>query len=300
MKIIQSFWTPPFVKSASNLFESRYMGGFQNERNFFFTWALSILRLKEFFPEVHLITDERGKRAWIDFFEFPYDSWSTELECLADIPTDLWAIGKLKTYSLMKEPFVHFDIDFILGDLFDRSVLDSDVIAEFHFSDIHLKRYVQIIKKLYSSEAKMPESVGTAISSLGFVYEDYNMGITGGNDFIFFNNYASEALKFLNNTLPFNQCDDKVLFSFLNCFYEQYLFFNECRVKNKKVTLLIDRTINRDIDYQAKWIESGLSKFNFVHLHGGFKFLHPNISEVWLKKSYPDFYKKLCHKLDSI
>lgn len=212
MKIIQSFWTPPFVNPASSLFESRNMGGFQNEKDFLFTWLLSILRLKEFFPEVHLVTDERGKRAWIDFFEFPYDSWSTELECLSEIPTDLWAIGKLKTYSLMKEPFVHFDVDFILGDLFDSSILDNDVIAEFHFSDVNLGRYVQIIKKLKASEAKMPEYIRSKLSSFEFVYEDYNMGITGGKDFVFFNNYASEALKFLYETKLFKERDDKVLF----------------------------------------------------------------------------------------
>ena len=63
------------------------------------------------------------------------------------------------------------------------------------------------------------------LSDNNFVYKDYNMGITGGYDYSFFNKYAQQSLSYLNENLPFCQTIDNVTKSFLNCFFELFSFF---------------------------------------------------------------------------
>jgi hypothetical protein len=296
MKVIQTFWTKPFTNPSSNLFESRFMGGFVEEKHLLFTWALSLMRLKEHFSEIHLVTDNQGKKVWIDFFELPYTSYSTNLETINSWPSDLWGVGKLKTYSKINEPFVHFDVDVILGDKFDKSKLDVNLIAEFHYSDIWLNRYQSVLKRMIDGEIKAPQKILDEISSFGFYYNDYNLGITGGRNFTFFQGYAENSLNYLNLNLPLKS-SDKILNSFLNCFFEQYLFYQKIKEQNESISLLIEKTLDRDIDYQKKWIEGGIRDFEFVHLHGMYKVLYPTISEKWLKEYYPQEFKRISKKL---
>ena len=87
MKIIQSFWSKPFENPFDDSFESRFMGGFPLKRYFIYTWALSILRLKEHFNKIHLVTDDFGKQLMIDALGFPYSTFSTELNEISNIPS---------------------------------------------------------------------------------------------------------------------------------------------------------------------------------------------------------------------
>jgi hypothetical protein len=297
MRIIQSFWTKPFVNPSSKTFESRFQGGFIEDKQFIYTWALSLLSIKEQFPQVHLITDQLGKKAWIDFFEFPYDSYSIELTALNDFPTDFWAAGKLYSYSKVKEPFIHIDVDVILGRLFDHSKLDSDLLVEFHYDDQKLNRYNTIIEKLVNSNIKMSSECMQMINQKDFNYNDYNLGITGGNDFAFYNRYAKKASSDLQKNLPLADPKDKITASFFNCFFEQFYFYNQVKKESRAVTKLIENTILEDIDYQKCKIESGINNCDFIHLHGGFKRIYPTLAEKWLKEIYPSFYQHINSKL---
>jgi hypothetical protein len=295
MKAIQTFWTKPFIKPASCSFESRYQGGFNDDKQFIYTWALSLLSIKEFFPKVHLVTDKEGKKSWIDFFEFPYDSYSTELDKISDLPTDFWAAGKLLTYASTEEPFVHFDVDVVLGKLFDISMLDYDLVVEFHYDDRYLKRYEKIIQKLISSNAFFSKEILIKFKNPSFSYNDYNLGIMGGKDFHFINSYANKAFKDLNANLTLPK--DKITCSFLNCIYEQHYLYVETKMASKKVNTLIENSIQFDVDYQKQKIEEGVNQFDFVHFHGGYKRLYPNKSEIWLKKLYPGFFNQIKEKI---
>lgn len=300
MKVIQSFWSKPFVHPASNTLEARYQGGFINESQFIYTWALSLLSLKEVFSSIHLNTDEKGKKAWIDFFELPYDTYSTELNEIDFFPSDLWASGKLYTYANVKEPFVHFDIDVVVGKKFDRNKLENDLFVEFQYDDSLLKRYNIIIKKLLSYGIKMSPEFLEILSDNNFVYKDYNMGITGGYDYSFFNKYAQQSLSYLNENLPFCQTIDNVTKSFLNCFFEQYNFYAATLSDSKIVNKLVENNIIIDCDYQKQKIDAGFGNFDFVHFHGGYKRLYPEISEKWLKEYFPEFYNNINEKLKFI
>lgn len=297
MRIIQSFWSKPFSFPAANSLESRSQGGFLNESQFIYTWALSLLSLKEVFSHVHLNTDEKGKKAWIDFFEFPYDSYSTDMGAIEDFPSDLWSTGKLLTYAGIKEPFAHFDVDVVLGRHFDIHKLEHDLFVEFHYDDCILKRYGTIIHELLNYEIKMSREFKGTIAQSDFVYNDYNMGITGGFDYDFFNRYAKNALNNLKSNLPILQNVDRTTQSFLNCFFEQYCFYETSRIESKCVNKLVETTLNLDFDYQKHKIDSGFRNFDFVHFHGGYKRLYPDLSGKWLKEYYPEYYRNINEKI---
>jgi len=57
MKIIQSFWTKPYLHNVS---DGIFNGGWPNERTHAISWAYSLLKLKEFHNDVMLITDDAG------------------------------------------------------------------------------------------------------------------------------------------------------------------------------------------------------------------------------------------------
>lgn len=297
MKIIQTFWSKPFAFPAANSLEARFQGGFPNDSQFIYTWALSLLSIKEVFSHVHLNTDEKGKKAWIDFFEFPYDSYSTEMDSIEEFPSELWSTGKLLTYARIKEPFVHFDVDVVLGKHFDKDKFEQELFVEFKYDDCILKRYDSIIHKLLNYEIQMSPEFKEIIAQSNFSYNDFNLGITGGYDYDFFNRYAQNALNNLKLNIPFLQKIDGTTKSFLNCFFEQFCFYETSRIESKCVEKILENTLKLDFDYQKHKIDSGYGNFDFVHFHGGYKRLYPELSGKWLKQYYPDYYKNINEKI---
>ena len=293
MKIIQSFWSKPFQTPYKNSFDSRAMGGFPFKRHFIYTWALSILRLKEHFQEVHLVTDDFGKQLMIDVFALPYTSFSTELNALDDMPTQFWCAGKLYVSAYTKCPFLHFDGDLILGDLFDKSILKQPLVAEFHYED-KPKNYEKVINQLCEPNANLLvfNEIKETISKPDFIYNEYNLGIVGGNDYEFLNVYAEKSLDMVaqnkNILLP-----DTVPVSFINCLIEQFNFYRMAQESNKKVTLCIEKKFDSTFDYQASILNQVTTDFSFVHLHGNYKLNYHELPERWLKHYYPDVYERI-------
>ncbi len=75
------------------------------------SWTLSCLNLRKFYENVELVTDEVGYRYLIEKLKLPYSSVRVELDCINTYPSSLWAIGKLYTYGIQNEPFIHVDGD---------------------------------------------------------------------------------------------------------------------------------------------------------------------------------------------
>ena len=108
--IIQSFWSKPFFKENDDL-NARFKGGWLSANFFFYSCLLSCLKFKQNYGEVTLYTDNLGKELLIDKLEIPYSKVNLELNELQDYPAELWALGKVFTYSLQEKPFIHADTD---------------------------------------------------------------------------------------------------------------------------------------------------------------------------------------------
>jgi hypothetical protein len=97
MKIIQSFWTKPFLQSP-DLQDSRMNGGWPARKYNYFSWALSCLQLCRYYQNVELVTDDLGKFILIEKLKLPYTSVKTELNRINDYNAGLWALGKICAY----------------------------------------------------------------------------------------------------------------------------------------------------------------------------------------------------------
>lgn len=65
-----------------------------------------------------------------DTLQLPYSKVYLTHDQLKLIHTDLWALPKIYTYSLQKEPFLHIDGDVFLFHPFDSNLMESELIAQ--------------------------------------------------------------------------------------------------------------------------------------------------------------------------
>ena len=293
MKIVQSFWSKPFQQPHNTSFESRMMGGFPLKRYFIYTWALSLLQLKRHFKQVHLITDDWGKRFFIDILQLPYDGFSTELNALEALPSKFWCAGKLHTFSTLKEPFLHFDGDLILGDRFDKDKVQQPLVAEFKYTDVN-NIYHNALNELINKDKlfDLPTYLTKGSLSKHLVYSDYNMGIIGGYNYSVMNAYAISSINMIHNNLQFIP-STSVPVSFINCFMEQYCFYETCSEQQLKVKLCIEEPIASNTDYQKDALHNLNMDFDFVHLHNNYKLNYYMQPEIWLQRFYPSEHKRI-------
>ncbi len=95
MIICQTLWT-----KDKNLLDEPF--GWLSPQHHIMAWALSVLRLKKYYPIVNLHTDKKCISLFRDQLNFPYtnffDNYS-DIEC----HSDLWALPKLLT-SFFERP----------------------------------------------------------------------------------------------------------------------------------------------------------------------------------------------------
>jgi hypothetical protein len=292
MKIIQSFWSKPFFHPSADHHLCRAKGGFTHEKYFYYCWMLSFLTLKQRFKEIHLITDEAGKKLLCDKLGLKYTSVSTELDALNGFQSDFWAIGKLYVFLKVKEPFLHIDGDLVIGKTFQLDENKSKLMAEFSYLDIYSKKYLATMQQL-SDELLLPDEIKHHIKKIDFYYKDFNAGIIGGYDYEFFNQFARTSLSFLEKNLIENRVKDRGIASFLNCFFEQFMFRFYAEKEQINVHLLIQQPIMSDSDYQKKEILLGFDKMSFVHFHNVYKLQYASTIELWLKRNFYTEYQRI-------
>ena len=183
MKIIQSFWTKPAViKNKDN--DGRYLGGWKTPKAHMMSWTLSCLSLKEHYSRVELYTDLYGKKLLIDELNLPYDSVHTDLENINCPIESLWTYGKIYTYGLQKEPFIHVD-----GDIFIYDTLFNPCKDDFYGQNLEInlpfyKDSIEFIK----NEMLIPNWLYHYLNINDI--NTINTGIIGGFDISFFKKYT--------------------------------------------------------------------------------------------------------------
>lgn len=257
MKIIQSFWGGR-NKSIKNNY------GWADYKSHWLSWMFSCYQLRKFYNQVELYTDEFGYDVLIRQLNLPYTKVHVILDDLNELPGELWAMAKIKVYSLQNEPFLHVDGDVFIFEPFSEELLKAELIAQ--NPEKTTKYYSEMWNNIHNNLLYMPEEI--LDYHRGKHQSAYNMGIFGGNDINFFKRYTQIASDFVYTNK--NVWDKINLFNF-NVFFEQVLFC-ECAYKeNKQVEVLIHDEIG-DNDY------IGFGDFDnvpetrtYLHLLGVFK-----------------------------
>lgn len=183
MKIVQSFWSGN-KKDINNNY------GWYSARYNWLSWILSCNQLIKFYDNVELYTDDFGYDVLINKLKLPYTKVHVVLNELDKYHNDLWAIAKIKVYSLQDEPFIHIDGDVFIWDRFPKSFINSNLFAQ------NLENTTDYYREMWngiSSELKfIPDEMLPFHNNQTNLCA--NMGIIGGTDIDFFKEYIKNLL----------------------------------------------------------------------------------------------------------
>lgn len=257
MRIVQTFWSG----NKGNILSNSY--GWNDANSHIQSWALSCQLLKRLYSEVELYTDKVGYDLLINKLKLPYKKAHVILDDLNEYPESVWALSKIRTYSLQKTPFIHVDGDVFLWKAFSDELLKAGLIVQnreignsyFNASWSTLEEQLNFIPNEISRHRKKEKDVNV-----------YNFGIFGGTDLDFIQEYTKKAFGFVDKNLDSLDAIKGLNF---NIFFEQYLFY--CMAQDRQVSTYFNRDFVAD---QYK----GLVSFHdvptvksYLHLLGEFK-----------------------------
>jgi hypothetical protein len=285
VKIIQSFWSKPFLHKKESNWEGRKTGGWRDPYYYYMSCALSCLLLNRHYKEVELVTDKYGKKVLMDLMRLPYSSTTCVLDSLNDYPEDLWSIGKIYAYSIQTEPFIHFDNDVFVWSAFSDQILSGRLISQ--SKEVNFRYDIEILRDMFERFEYLPEDILDFPPERGVV--SCNAGVFGGNDLVFFNEYTRTAFNFIHA----NRSNlHAVNLGLSNLIFEQYLF--ACMARKRQVP--ISYVLPDITDYKLlKDFVSVPHKRKYVHMIGHFK--TEISSEHWLEErlrlEFPEHYYRI-------
>lgn len=223
------------MKPYLSLWSQGYYNGFDKEKRKFLLncYKMSAFFVLKHYKEVHLITDLDGA----DFLKnIPFTSVNTCLEELPKHLNILWSLGKLYAYQALAkkgEPFFHVDNDVFLVNKLPDSFLKEDLFVQheefYAFHEYDVQGFFNAIPNKYILGKLLPTKA-------------YNMGVFGGNDVKFINQFAEEALKVCldkENGSAIRGTNFKFHYTPAST-VEQYIFSILCHLNQRNPKPLID------------------------------------------------------------
>lgn len=290
MKAIWSFWSKPF--------EAHRRFSWPSERHHLFAWVLSVETARQHYPDTSLITDDAGARMLVDRLGLPFTHVSTELNTLASYNPDWWALGKIYSYRMQTQPFVHIDSDVFLWKPLPARLECADVFAQNPEPISASTPYYQ------------PERFARALSQTtgGWLPEEWHWyqrthhnraegcGIFGGNRIDFINLFAIGALRLIED--PANKRAVELLYDkrTLMLVVEQYLLsafveYHKTRAVLPFGNIRIEYLFNSVADL---WNPDYAAHAGFTHLVAGAKQskLFAQRLESRVRCDFPEHYQR--------
>lgn len=286
MKIIQSFWTGKRTDLSHSY-------GWLSNSYHYLSWILSCNQLRKFYNEVELFTDQFGYTILIEQLKLPYTNVHVVLDELNKYDDNLWALAKIKAYSLMNEPFLHVDGDVFIFEPFNEKLLASSIITQ--NIETTSEYYWNMWSKIRPELHFIPESM--------FDYDNqnhnkaYNMGIFGGQDISFIKKYADSSFDFVDRNME--SLSNINAYNF-NIFFEQVLLYELANRYKVKVDYLIHEDIGDNEYHGFGNFEEVPDERRYLHLLGFYKRqdMICNKMSIYVQKYYPEFYMHLENLLD--
>lgn len=291
MKIVQSFWSRPYLQQEDDDLFNRAGGGWLHPKYNILSWALSCLRFCTLYPKVELYTDSAGKALLIDKLKLPYTKVHICLDQLNRYNPKLWALGKLYVYGLQDEPFIHADGDVYVWDRFDHAIERSPLIAQ--NSEADYEYYKIALHESRSHLTYFPDALLKTWSATDTILAA-NAGVIGGTDIEFFRAFSAAAFEFIaKNETNFQ----KINTGLFNIIVEQHLF--SCMAfQSKKAISYILPTMSLDFS-EAMPFNVVPTLASYVHLVGNGKknALACEQVEKRLAYEFPVYYRSIIKNL---
>jgi hypothetical protein len=233
-----------------------------------------------------------GKELLIDTLGLPYTNVEIKLDAINDYDRDLWALGKVYTYSLQDKPFLHVDGDIYIWKAFDKKLLESPIIAQ-HL-EVGYYYYNKVMKMVDANLPYVPQAIKDFRESSSRI-NAFNMGLAGGNDIEFFQHYAQESLNFVDYNL---ESLANISTGPFNTVYEQVLFYCLLQQRGNDVGLFTNTTgeklVNKELNSLSNFRKAP-NGVNLVHLYGSNKRRKFYCRELAskLKQAHPKYYDRI-------
>lgn len=294
MKIVQSFWTKPFLQSKIPLKGARLNGGWPERKYNYYSIALSYHHLRRHYPQMELVTDQVGKEIIIDKLGLAYDQVTLELDTLADYEPGLWALGKIHAYRLQKAPFLHIDNDIYIWKPFDSDVSEASLVAQNR--EVSTPHYTATFADICKYFPYVPDYL-RAIQDETFI-PCVNAGVLGGRNVAFYQEYTKEVFDFvdrnhdyiLGNIEQFNS-------AFVNVVFEQVIFYALSKAAGIDISYMFPSANDNPV---------GIGYLHEKHLHNGYAHslgIYKNMRMVYtlvaheLRECYPESYNRINYLL---
>jgi hypothetical protein len=287
MKIIQSFWS-----GGDKNFKNNY--GWYSYKYNWLSWILSCHQLVKFHDEVELYTDQFGYEILIEKLQLPYTKVHVVLDKINNYPKDLWAIAKVKTFQMQKDPFIHVDGDVFVWESLTEKFMDSGLITQ--NVEITTKYYRKHWDLIYPYLIFLPDEIQKFHD--GRSNFACNMGIIGGNNLDFFKNYCEKSIEFVDKN---RDVWEKINDQYFNLFFEQVLFYQYANQENQTIDFLFPE-MPKDNEYIGFGDFDKVPQKTYLHLLGVYK---KEISicismEIYIMKYYPEEYSNFARLINEI
>jgi hypothetical protein len=288
MKIIHSFWSKPALSKEGNL--EKFHGGWRHPKYHLMSWALSCLSFKKYYGEIELFTDTAGKHLLINQLQLPYTKVRVVLDELNDYPEYLWAIGKLRTYALQEEPFLHVDGDAFIWEKLNPEIENAEVVG--HHLDVgeNANNYRKAMNHLNALNITLPEYLSQHYTNENDLSVS-SAGIIGGSNVDFFKYYSNEAFDLIDKNLSVNS--ETLMGDLYALVYEQYLFSVLAGLKEIPITHVFNKKIISNLDMADLMNKYG--KVKYVHIFSRTKSLLETCHrlEHMLLLEFSDYHSKI-------
>lgn len=273
----------------SNKSQGKAFAGWRQTDFHFMSWTLSCLTLRKFYENVELVTDEMGYHCLIEKLKLPYSSVRVELDCLDAYPPNLWAIGKIYTYGIQNEPFIHVDGDVYIWNKFSAEFESSELLAQ--NKDIINGHYIAGYRRFNELGFSFPEILNLSPDEIGSL-QGSNADIFGGNNFDFFRDFSKKSFEFIDKNIDLTYSLSDTESTWFALIYEQLLF----SLLAKKHEVDVNYLFSED-EFNAIDVSSFSNKYElkYVHLLGNTKKYLEHCKEIYglLLLEDPKYLKRI-------
>ncbi len=288
MKAIWSLWTKPLINNHNTGLWSFY--------HYFYSWIISVLSISRFYKSTELYTDELGKILLIDILKIPFKKIIIAFEEISNLNIEWWAIGKIKTYSLQKESFIHFDNDVFLWDALPERINKSVICAQspefFDENDADVYYRINELEQFIKNNNGWLPDFWYNYTKNKTTFEAACCGIFGGNNIKLIRDYSNKALDIVlckENINIWNKWENLILGNVLieQFFLILYLDYSNLKISKK-------HTIEYLFDKHTNPFDSNNKNKYYTHLISNSKNINAikRILERFILINYPEYISR--------
>lgn len=286
MKYVHSLWSTPSKKdNFDNKFDIKYL--LKN----FYSYLFSTLLIKKLGYKIDLYCDEHS----FDIYSLiPYDNIQIVDFDSDGIDSKFWIWGKIKTQSIINEPFIHIDGDvFMFRDIIENNLSSYSAVIQ------HVENEKTMGNDFYETylSSTYPYVKTNELNNINwnkYNFTAYNCGVVGFSDMKLKNGYVNkvkEILLNLSNDIEFQSFRKKYDGMFLIA--EQsylYHYLNELNVKPFEIIPYSEIEKNN-----FNWFNNIPNKIGYCHMWAYSKYKPEVIEQIKfkIKNFFPEYYDRI-------